>query len=68
MQWMMKKGDAYFGQKTSTALVNVTGNGNSYSDTKSFNATCMEQNVPNSMTFNEFRDISITMSNTGSKT
>lgn len=68
MQWMMKRGDAYFGQKTSTAVVNVSGNGNSYNDTKSFNATCMEQNVPNSMTFNEFRDISITMSNTGSKT
>ena len=68
MQWMMKRGDANFGQKTSTAVVNVSGNGNSYNDTKSFNATCMEQNVPNSMTFNEFRDISITMSNTGSKT
>ncbi|HMS32824.1 MAG TPA: NBR1-Ig-like domain-containing protein [Ignavibacteria bacterium] len=68
LQWVMKKGDAYFGQKTNTAVVNVAGNGNTYNDAKSFNATCMEQKVPNSMSFNEFTDISITMSNTGSKT
>lgn len=68
LQWVMKKGDTYFGQKTSTAVVNVTGNSSSNNENRSYNASYMDQRVPNSMTFNEFQDISVTMANTGSKT
>jgi hypothetical protein len=68
LQWIMKKGDAYFGQKTNTAVVNVTGSGSSNNNTKSYNAVYMEQNVPISMLFNDLQDVSVTMSNTGSKT
>ena len=68
LQWMMKKGDSYFGQKTNNAVINVTGNNRSNTGNGSYNASFMEQTVPNSMMFNEFQDISITISNTGSKT
>lgn len=68
LQWIMKRGDYYFGQKTNMATVRVTGNSTKDSDPKSYNASFMEQNVPNSMILNEFQDISVTVSNTGTNT
>ena len=68
MQWMMKKGDNYFGQKTNRAGVNVYQNNNGKVDPGTFNSGFMEQSVPISMSFNEFQDVSLTFSNTGSTT
>ncbi|MBK8553611.1 MAG: hypothetical protein IPL53_22165 [Ignavibacteria bacterium] len=67
LQWIMKKGDNYFGQKTNNVSVNVTG-GNRVADDKTYNASFLEQTVPTSMAFNEMQDISVTVSNTGNKT
>jgi hypothetical protein len=67
LQWMMKKGDNYFGDKTNNVAVNVTGSKTS-ADEKMYNASFIEQIVPSPMTFNEMQDISITVSNTGDKT
>ena len=68
LQWVMKKGEYYFGQKTNTATIRVSGNSTRDFDPQSFNAIFMEQTVPNSMILNESQDISITVSNTGTNT
>jgi len=68
LQWIMKKGEYYFGQKTNTATIRVTGNSTRDLDPQSYNATFMEQSVPNSMILNESQDISVTVSNTGTNT
>ena len=68
LQWMMKGGSGYFGQKTDRVAVSVVRSSASQNDSREFNASFVEQIVPNSMTVNELYEISITMSNTGSKT
>ena len=68
LQWMMKSGSGYFGQKTERVAVSVVRNSASQNDSREFNALFIEQKVPNSMTVNELSDVSITMRNTGSKT
>ncbi|MBK8983327.1 MAG: hypothetical protein IPM38_13640 [Ignavibacteria bacterium] len=66
MQWMMKKGDSYFGQASDKVTVNVSGiiaikelppgtNNSSY----------IKQQIPNSVSFNEELDVFVTMANTG---
>jgi hypothetical protein len=68
LQWMMKKGDSFFGTKSKMVTVNVSRNSPSESDTKDHSSSFIEQKVPSTMKFNEMQDVSITMSNTGSKT
>lgn len=68
LQWMMKKGDYYFGQKSNMITVKVTGNSTQTADPRSYDATFMEQTVPNSMYLNEYQDVSVTVSNTGTNT
>ncbi|MEZ4690104.1 MAG: NBR1-Ig-like domain-containing protein [Ignavibacteria bacterium] len=68
LQWMMKKGDDYFGEKSDKYSVNVINGSSALNETKSYNVSFMEQNVPGVMKFNQIQDISITVSNTGSKT
>lgn len=68
LQWIMKGGSGYFGQKTERVAINVVRNSASQNDSREFNASFIEQNVPNSMTENELSEVSITMRNTGSKT
>jgi hypothetical protein len=65
---MMKKGDYYFGQKSNTATVKVSGNSTRTEDPRSYDATFMEQTIPNSMYLNEYQDVSVTVSNTGTDT
>ncbi len=67
-QWIMKKGDNSFGQKSTTVTVSVPGNNNKYTDTKIYNASLIQQSVPITMTLNKTQDIYITLRNTGSKT
>ncbi len=70
LQWMMKKGDYFFGEKSRTVSVNVTGSGSTIDlkNPKTYNASFLEQKVPLSMTFNEYQYVSLTVSNTGNKT
>lgn len=68
LQWMMKRGENYFGEKSDKYTVNVTGGSGALNDNKSYNASFMEQNVPSQMAFNKMQNVSVTVSNTGSKT
>lgn len=68
LQWMMKKGNDFFGQKSNKVTVNVSRNSSPTTGTKTLNASFISQSVPTAMEFNELKEISITMSNTGSKT
>ncbi|MEO8664285.1 MAG: NBR1-Ig-like domain-containing protein [Ignavibacteria bacterium] len=69
MQWMMQRGNNYFGQTTNNQFITVTGNSTPVSDgTQSFNSGFIDQTVPNEMTANKEQKISITMTNTGTQT
>lgn len=68
LQWMMRSGNGYFGQKTERVKINVTGNSTVVADSRTYNAEFIKQDIPNSMTINELSDVSITMRNTGSRT
>lgn len=68
LQWMMKSGSGYFGQKTERVAISVIRNSASQNDPREYNASFIEQKVPNSMIVNELSEVSITMSNTGNKT
>lgn len=65
-QWMMKKGDSYFGQASDIITVNVSGS----SAIKELppgtkNSSYIKQQIPNSVTFNKEQDVYVTMANTG---
>ncbi len=64
LQWMMKKGDSYFGSKTDRVTVNVS----EINSDKSYNSSFLKQDIPNTMQFNQDQKISVTFSNTGSST
>lgn len=68
LQWMMKKGEYFFGQKTSKVLVYVSKNSIKSNDPRENNSAFLEQNIPNSMYVNEDHNVSVTMVNTGNKT
>ena len=68
LQWMMKSGSGYFGRKSDRVAIRVVRNSTSQADSRTFNASFIEQSVPNSMTLNEIQEITVTMNNTGSKT
>lgn len=66
LQWMIKNGDSYIGQKSNKVNVTVSRIGSS-NDDGHYDASFIEQSVPTTMQFNELREVSVTMSNTGSR-
>lgn len=68
LQWCMKKGDTFFGQKTKRAYVNVTGNKLSTVDGSKYNSVFISQDIPKSVYVNEESSVSVTYKNTGSRT
>lgn len=67
LQWIMKRGNNYFGQKTDKVVVKVV-NGNDIMKSKEYDSQFMEQQVPDEMKAHTQYNISITMINTGTKT
>lgn len=68
LQWGMKKGDTFFGQKTKRAYVNVSGNRLSRVDESKYNSVFISQDIPKSVYVNEESSVSVTYKNTGSRT
>lgn len=66
LQWIIKNGGSNFGQKSNKVNVNVSRIGSSNVD-GNYDASFIEQNVPTAMQFNELKEVSVTMSNTGSR-
>ena len=68
IQWMLKKGDYFFGHKTNKVFVNVSKNNNQVNELRANNSAFIEQDIPNSMLVNEDHNVSVTMKNTGKTT
>jgi hypothetical protein len=68
LQYMMKKGNVFFGEMSNRAVITVSKNSISSNDSRSFKSSFLEQDVPSSMTHNKDYSVSITMTNTGNRT
>ncbi|MBS1517945.1 MAG: hypothetical protein JSS91_07645 [Bacteroidetes bacterium] len=67
LQYMMKKGDSYFGQISDKINVIVTGKGSSESATGTNNSIFVKLQIPDRLKLNTEEDVSVTIANTGNK-
>jgi Ig-like domain-containing protein len=73
-QWQMMQGNSYFGEKTASVMVDVTGSyynqppPNNYNYNRSSSALFVNQSVPSPMTAGETYVVSVTLKNNGSTT
>jgi|GEM_PF-1396030 len=65
-QWMMKQGDNFFGEKSKSVIVNVTGNsGIKINEAGYNNSAFLKSDIPVSMTTHKNYNVSVTMMNSG---